>query len=142
MGWETDPGKRSGYRAHHRREACRKAGIRKEEGIHMRNTSAKIRAVAFAHSAGGDLYASLKQTFNPKEAENLCGLVLLRAAFGDIKDYQIQDRYEKSRACRILPGCDGQTRRPHQDKRRCEGNDWNLCPLGKKDHEPLGKLGL
>lgn len=62
-------------------------------------------AVAFAHSVGGDLYASLKQAFNPKDAENIYGLALLRAAFGDIKDYQIQDRYEKSWACRILPGC-------------------------------------
>ena len=31
-GGGTDPGKRSGYRADHRREACRKAGIGKEEG--------------------------------------------------------------------------------------------------------------
>ena len=61
--------------------------------------------MAFAHSVGGDLYASLKQAFNPKDAENIYGLALLRAAFGDIKDYQIQDRYEKSWACRILPGC-------------------------------------
>lgn len=53
-------------------------------------------SVAFAHSVGGDLYASLKQAFNPKDAENIYGLALLRAAFGDIKDYQIQDRYEKS----------------------------------------------
>ena len=53
-----------------------------------------ICAVAFAHSVGGGLYASLKQTFNPKDAENLYGLALLRAAFGDIKDYQMQDRYE------------------------------------------------
>lgn len=93
-GSDTDSGKRSGCRAHHRREACRKAGIGKEEGIHTRNTSAKIRAVTFVHSVGGDLYASLKQTLNPKEAKNLCGLALLRAAFGDIKDYQTQDRYE------------------------------------------------
>lgn len=28
-----DPGKRSGYRAHHRREVCRKAGIGKEEDV-------------------------------------------------------------------------------------------------------------
>ena len=89
-----DPGKRSGYRAHHRREVCRKAGIGKEEDIHMRNTSAKIRAVTFVHSVGGDLYASLKQRFNPQDEENLYGLALLRAAFGDIKDYQMQDRYE------------------------------------------------
>ena len=40
------------------------------------------------------LYAYLKQTFNPQDAENLYGLALLRAAFGDIKDYQMQDRYE------------------------------------------------
>lgn len=60
MEWETDPGKRSGCRAHHRREAFRKAGIGKEEDIHARNISAEIRAVAFAHSVGGGLYASLK----------------------------------------------------------------------------------
>ena len=60
----------------------------------MRNTSAKIRAVTFVHSVGWDLYASLKQRFNPQDEENLYGLALLRAAFGDIKDYQMQDRYE------------------------------------------------
>lgn len=50
--------------------------------------------MAFAHSVGGDLYASLKQRFNPQDAENLYGLALLRAAFGYIKGYQMQDRYE------------------------------------------------
>ena len=110
--------KRSGYRAHHRlkhveRQASEKKRISTRE-IHL----LRYGAVAFAHSVGGDLYASLKQAFNPKDAENIYGLALLRAAFGDIKDYQIQDRYEKSLARRILLGCDGQTRRLHQDKQR------------------------
>jgi len=62
-------------------------------------------SVAFADSVGESLYDSLKKNFHPKDAENIYCLALLRAAFGDIKDYQIQDRYEKSWACRILPGC-------------------------------------
>ena len=69
-------------------------GMSKSRHIHTRNTSAEIQAVTFVHSVGGDLYASLKQTFNPQDAENLCGLALLRAAFGDIKGYQMQGRYE------------------------------------------------
>lgn len=36
---------------------------------------------------------------------NIYNLALIRAAFGNVKDYQIQDRYEKSYAKVFLPGC-------------------------------------
>lgn len=62
-------------------------------------------SVAFAHSVGKNLLDSLKKTFNEKDAMNIYNLALIRAAFGNVKDYQIQDRYEKSYAKVFLPGC-------------------------------------
>ncbi|MBO6286484.1 MAG: hypothetical protein J6O18_09285, partial [Bacilli bacterium] len=56
----------------------------------------KYGNVAFADSVGRDLYDSLANTFHPDDARNIYVLALLRTAFGDIKDYQVEDKYGKS----------------------------------------------
>ncbi len=56
----------------------------------------KYGNVAFADKVGRDLYASLLKIFHPDDAKNVYTLALLRTAFGDIKDYQVEDKYSKS----------------------------------------------
>ncbi len=63
----------------------------------------KYGAVAFAHSAGSDLLGSLRGTFEGGDAESIYAIALLRAAFGDVKDYQLQDKRDKSWASQIAP---------------------------------------
>lgn len=60
--------------------------------------------VAFADSVGHGLLDSLKGTFEGSDAASIYAIALLRAAYGDIKDYQLMDRYEKSWASVAIPG--------------------------------------
>ena len=60
-------------------------------------------SVAFAYSISHDLYDDLKESFNGTDAKDIYNLALIRAAYGDVKDYQIQDKYEKSWASILLP---------------------------------------
>lgn len=63
----------------------------------------KYGNVAFADSVGRDLYDSLAKVFHPDDARNIYVLALLRTAFGDIKDYQVEDKYGKSWAKVMFP---------------------------------------
>lgn len=56
----------------------------------------KYGNVAFAHQAGSELYSTLSKTFHPDDAKVIYALALIRTAFGDVKDYQVEDKHEKS----------------------------------------------
>lgn len=63
----------------------------------------KYGNVAFADSVANSLLTDLKNVYNPKDANIIYTLALLRSSFGDIKDYQLQDKYNKSWASILYP---------------------------------------
>ncbi len=66
-------------------------------------TVTRYGSVAFADKMGRDLIASLDQVYAPNDAMNIYNLALMRASFGDVKDYQIEEKYEKSYASILYP---------------------------------------
>lgn len=63
----------------------------------------KYGNIAFAHQVGSDLLTSLAKVFDLKDAETIYVLSLIRTAFGDVKDYQVEDKYQKSWARILCP---------------------------------------
>lgn len=59
--------------------------------------------VSFVDKVGHSLFDSLCELFHKDDAINIYTLALLRASFGDVKDYQIEDKYEKSWASILFP---------------------------------------
>lgn len=85
------------------------------DGVYVAKTNSKAKlaeraitvtrygSVAFANKMGKDLIASLNQVYDPNDALNIYNLALMRASFGDVKDYQIEEKYEKSYASLLYP---------------------------------------
>lgn len=67
-------------------------------------TYKRYGTVALADLVGGGLYSDLKGKYAPEDARAIYVVALLRAAYGDVKDYQLGDRYEKSFASVLHPG--------------------------------------
>ncbi len=67
-------------------------------------TLSRYGSVAFADKMGSGLIASLDKIYDPNDALNIYNLALLRASFGDIKDYQVEEKYHKSYASILYPG--------------------------------------
>lgn len=63
----------------------------------------KYANVAFAHAMGRSLISELEKVYVPNDAESLYCLALMRAAFGDIKDYQVERKYRISYASVLFP---------------------------------------
>ena len=63
----------------------------------------KYGNIAFADSVGKNLYTSLLEFFHPDDAKSIYTLALLRTAFEDVKDYQVEDKYDKSWASILYP---------------------------------------
>lgn len=59
--------------------------------------------VAFADSVGKDLLQDLMGQYDEKDARKIYCCALLRASYGDIKDYQLGGRYEKSFCSELYP---------------------------------------
>lgn len=140
-GWGTDPSKRSGYRAHHRREAFRKAGIGKEEGIHTQNTSAEIvsRGIRPFRRRG-----SLRYLEADVQPEGSGEHIRHCPSPSRLRSKTIRYRADTRKTGRAAFFRDAMGRldsciRTSEDEK---GDDWKLYPLSKKDHELLGKLGL
>lgn len=60
--------------------------------------------IAFAHDMGKDLIEQLEKVYDAHDAENMYCLALMRAAFGDIKDYQVSRKFSGSYASILFPG--------------------------------------
>lgn len=72
--------------------------------ISLREISYKYYGkVAFADSVGKEILEQLKTVYDEKDAKQIYCIALLRTAFGDIKDYQLEDRYHKSFASEFYP---------------------------------------
>jgi hypothetical protein len=72
--------------------------------ISLREISYKYYGkVAFADSVGEEILEQLKTVYDEKDARQIYCIALLRTAFGDIKDYQLEDRYLKSFASEFYP---------------------------------------
>ena len=63
----------------------------------------KYGNVAFAHAVGQSLLPELGRVFDAKDAEQIYTIALVRAAFPDLKDYRIQEEYDKSWASQLFP---------------------------------------
>lgn len=59
--------------------------------------------VAFADKVGKSLLGSLNKVYDSNDALNIYNIALMRASFGDIKDYQIDEKYHKSFASIFYP---------------------------------------
>lgn len=62
--------------------------------------------VAFADKMGKNLIESLDKVYDSNDALNIYNLALMRTAFTDIKDYQIEEKYHKSFASVLYPNRD------------------------------------
>lgn len=60
-------------------------------------------SVAFADKMGKGILNSLNKVYDSNDALNIYNIALMRASFGDIKDYQIEERYHKSYASILYP---------------------------------------
>lgn len=84
-----------------------KVYVPKEEKIQkLTNRSVSLLRygnVAFADKMGNNLLLSLNQIYDPNDALNIYNLALMRASFGDIKDYQIDEKYHKCFASVLYP---------------------------------------
>lgn len=82
--------------------------VEKEKGEKKRIDTRSIHLlrfgnVSFADKVGRPLLDSLCELFHRDDAINIYNLALLRASFGDVKDYQIEDKHEKSWASILFP---------------------------------------
>lgn len=59
--------------------------------------------VAFADSMGKDLLNDLMKQYDEADAKKIYCCALLRASYGDIKDYQLQGKYDKSFCSELYP---------------------------------------
>lgn len=82
----------------------KKDNIKKVKRVSLRDISYKYYGkVAFADSVGKDILNQLKTVYDENDAKQIYCISLLRAVFNDIKDYQIEDRYEKSFVSEFYP---------------------------------------
>ena len=59
---------------------------------------------AFADGAGKDLLGSLEAVYDENDSKKIYCVALLRSVFDGVKDYQIEDRYQKSFVSQFYPG--------------------------------------
>lgn len=59
---------------------------------------------AFADGVGKDLLGSLEAVYDESDSKKIYCIALLRSVFGGVKDYQIEDRYQKSFVSQFYPG--------------------------------------
>lgn len=63
----------------------------------------KYGNIAFADNVGRELYTSLNDIFEQSDANKMYVIALIRTGFGDVKDYQVSDKYNKSWAKILYP---------------------------------------